>query len=288
MTDLPYHHDWKPLFETSLGLQLKWFGRWGGDPEWSIEPSRLASDLICFFYLEKGSCSAVINGVDVALQPGELVVLRGGDVFTFSQNPANPQTSMSACLSLNHDDTSNALLRHTYQRHYKLQDRKNYERRFMTVIDALKSKSRWRNLHVSAAIFHWLAEQQETLRPEPSAAKENSKTVHHVHAAQQWIQQRLGENVTIADWSAACGLNTDYFSRLFKSHTGMTPRAWLIERRLKRACQLLASADETVEQVAYQCGFNCPFHFSRGFKRRFGIPPASYRRVRQVRGFVDP
>ncbi|MFT6792578.1 MAG: AraC-like DNA-binding protein [Rubritalea sp.] len=133
----------------------------------------------------------------------------------------------------------------------------------------------------------WLAEQQETLRPEPSAVKENSKTLHHVHTAQEWIQQRLGENITIAGWSAACGLNTDYFSRLFKTHTGMTPRAWLIERRLQRACQLLASADETVEEVAYQCGFNCPFHFSRSFKRRFGIPPASYRRVRQVRGFVD-
>lgn len=48
---------------------MKWFGRWGGDPDWCIEPSRLASDLICFFYLEEGSCTPEINGVEVPLKP---------------------------------------------------------------------------------------------------------------------------------------------------------------------------------------------------------------------------
>ena len=92
----------------------------------------------------------------------------------------------------------------------------------------------------------------------------------------------------LAAWATACGLNVDYFSRLFKTHTGTTPKAWLIEARLQRASRLLAYPDATVEEIAERCGFNCPFHFSRSFKRRFGIPPANYRRIRQVRGFVDP
>jgi hypothetical protein len=100
MTDLPYHHDWTPRFETSFGLRVKWFGRWSETPEWKIEPSRLASDLICFFYVESGSCELVINGVPVPLEFGELAVLRGGDVFSASHDPAKPHTSLSACLSL--------------------------------------------------------------------------------------------------------------------------------------------------------------------------------------------
>jgi transcriptional regulator GlxA family with amidase domain len=90
------------------------------------------------------------------------------------------------------------------------------------------------------------------------------------------------------DWAGACGLNADYFSRLFKAHTGMSPKAWLIEARLQRATRLLADPEATVEKTAGLCGFDCPFHFSRTFKRRFGVPPASYRRVRQVRRFVEP
>ena len=116
MTDLPYHNDWKPQFETSIGLQVKWFGRWGKDPEWSVEPSRLASDLICFFYLEDGSCTAIVNAVPVALQPGELLVLRSGDVFSFSQDSSRLQTHLSACLSLSRDNEANVLLRHAYGR----------------------------------------------------------------------------------------------------------------------------------------------------------------------------
>ena len=285
--DLPYHHDWKPQFETSLGLRVKWFGQWGGDPDWSIEPSRLGSDLICFFYLKKGSCTVEINGVPQQLIPGEMVVWRGGDVFSATQDSAKPQTSLSACLSLSRDDASNVLLRHGYQRHYGLQESKTYERRFKRVLDALKSESRWRNIHVTGALFDWLAELQEALAPDPGAAEGNPKTVHHVLAAQEWIQKRLSEDVSITSWAKACGLNADYFSRLFKANTGTTPKAWLIEARLQRAARMLAYPEGTVEGIAENCGFNCPFHFSRSFKRRFGLPPASYRRIRQVRGFVD-
>jgi len=288
MSDLPYHHDWKPQFETSLGLQVKWFGQWGGDPDWAVEPSRLGTDLICFFYLKAGSCFVEINGVVVPLKPGEMLVWRGGDILSATQDPAKPQTSLSACLSLSRDDAANVLLRHGYQRHYSLKDRKRYEQLFREVLDAFESGSRWRNLQVTGALFRWLAGLLDALGPGPGAAEGDPKTVHHVLAAQEWIQKRLGEKVSIASWAAACGLNADYFSRLFKANTGTTPKAWLIEARLQRAARLLAYPDTTVEEVAERCGFNCPFHFSRSFKRRFGIPPASYRRVSQVRGFVDP
>lgn len=287
MSDLPYHHDWKPLFEAELGLQVKWFGRWGDDPDWLINPSRLGSDLICFFYLQKGTCTANINGVSVSLRPGELIVWRGGDVFSATQDIEQPQTSLSACLSLNEDDQSNVLLRHAYQRHYKLVDITSYEQRFNDVLAALESSSRWRNMHVTGALFQWLAELHEALGPDPDSAEGSPKTVRHVHAAQKWIQARLGEDVTVADWAESCGLNVDYFSRLFKEHTGLSPKSWLIEARLKRASRMLAYPEKTVENIATDCGFNCPFHFSRSFKRRFGMPPADYRRIRQVRGFVD-
>ena len=268
---------------------MKWFGSWGGDPEWVVEPSRLGSDLICFFYLKEGAVTAEINGVAVPLKPGEVVVWRGGDIFSAAnQQPAQPQTHLSACLSLSRDDAANVLLRHGYQRHYRLKDGESYERSFGHVLEALEGDSRWRNLHVTSAILGWLAKLQEDLCPAPGAAAGNPKTVHHVHAAQEWIRQRLGEDVTVADWAGSCGLNVDYFSRLFKSHTGMSPKVWLIEARLQRASRMLAYPERTVEDIAESCGFHCPFHFSRTFKRRFGLPPAAYRRVRQVRGFVDP
>ena len=278
MSNLPYHHDWKPRFEASLGLRVKWYGRWGGGPAWRIDPSRLASDLVYFFYLEQGRCTGVINDVPVPMRAGDLVVLRGGDAFSFSQDPDRLQTHLSACLALDRDDAENALLRLAYQRHYQLHDRHDYEQRFTAVVEALESTSRWSDLHVMAALFGWLAALQEALGPDPSPA-DNPKTVHHVLAAEQWIRRHMGEDVSIAAWSAACGLNADYFSRLFKTHTGLAPKAWLLEARLQQASRLLGDGDKSVAEVAAACGFNCPFHFSRTFKRRFGTPPAKYRQI---------
>lgn len=81
------------------------------------------------------------------------------------------------------------------------------------MLEAQEIESRWSNLHITAAIFHWLAELQEALGPDPGAAEGNPQTIRHVLAAQEWIRQRLGEDVSIAAWSAACGLSVDYFSR---------------------------------------------------------------------------
>ena len=280
---LPYHHDWEPAFTAAHGLRVLWFGRWG-DPDWSIEPSRLAADLVCFFYLLDGACTAAVNGAPVPMRPGELVVLRGAEVFSFSQDPSRPQTSLSACLALDVGTEANALLNLGYRRHYRLSDPKAYERRFAAVLDALAGRGRWRDLHVTASLFAWLAELQEALQPEPRAAAD-PRTVHHILAAEEWARERLGEDVTVLAWAAACKLNADYFSRLFKAHTGLSAKAWLLEARLQRGAQLLADTDAKVADVAERCGFHCPFHFSRTFKRRFDMPPAGYRRIRHIRGF---
>jgi AraC-like DNA-binding protein len=74
--------------------------------------------------------------------------------------------------------------------------------------------------------------------------------VDKVLAAQDWIRQRLNHNISITTWASACGLNADYFSRLFKAHTGLTPKSWLIEARLQRAARLLSGSGRTVAEVA--------------------------------------
>jgi len=51
----------------------------------------------------------------------------------------------------------------------------------------------------------------------------------------------------------------------------------LLERRLRKAAQLLQTTDKTVQQIADECGFESLSHFSRYFKAKFGITPSQYR-----------
>lgn len=56
----------------------------------------------------------------------------------------------------------------------------------------------------------------------------------------------------------------------------------ILEARASRTAALLAdgrAADRSIFEIALSCGFNDPAHFSRAFKRRFGVSPRTYRQA---------
>ena len=68
------------------------------------------------------------------------------------------------------------------------------------------------------------------------------------------------------------------FYTKFKSLTGMTPNAFILNHRLKHAAALLtAQPHMSVTDVADKTGFTTTVYFSRCFKKQFGVPPQKYR-----------
>jgi transcriptional regulator GlxA family with amidase domain len=51
---------------------------------------------------------------------------------------------------------------------------------------------------------------------------------------------------------------------------------------MNHAAARLQQSDALVKQVAAECGFADPFHFSRVFTSVFGLSPASFRGMRQA------
>lgn len=65
--------------------------------------------------------------------------------------------------------------------------------------------------------------------------------------------------------------------RKIKELTDLSPNEFIRMLRLKRASELLKSADCNVSEVAYKVGFADPLYFSRCFKKQFGVSPRDYR-----------
>jgi len=76
----------------------------------------------------------------------------------------------------------------------------------------------------------------------------------------------------------ALGISARYLQRVF-AETGTTPSRFLIARRLDAAAALLRRLDRpcSITDVALQCGFSDLSYFSHAFRRRFGLPPRSFR-----------
>ena len=74
-----------------------------------------------------------------------------------------------------------------------------------------------------------------------------------------------------------CNMSYSYFSRVFKQLMGMSYTSYLTQIRLNKAERLLATTDNTVTQVASDCGFSSDAYFVKCFRRAKGTTPGQYR-----------
>jgi AraC-like DNA-binding protein len=279
MSWLPYHHDWKLAYSGGHNWRIHWFGRYCGYPEWKVGLTRLAPDMIAFLFIERNACSALVNGQKVALKAGDLLVVSGADEFTIGHDPVRPHIGLSVSLALSQGDVSNTLLHRSFKRRYTLPDPKRYVKEFEGVLSAMSSKSEFRDLRIAGALAQWLAYLLEVLKPPfRHDVTSDRSVVDRVLNAQAWAASHLSSIITLADWAASVNLGAVYFGRIFKRETGVRPMEWLNERRLESAAQYLSSSDKSVAGVAADCGYACPYYFSRQFRKHYGLSPLHYRK----------
>ena len=98
-----------------------------------------------------------------------------------------------------------------------------------------------------------------------------------------FMQDNLSRRVTLDDLSKHLCLERSYLLRLFRSETGKTPIDALIEMRLNKACDLVASTDLRISEIAIECGYNTVSFFVSEYKKRFGSTPAMHRELIKLR-----
>jgi len=92
------------------------------------------------------------------------------------------------------------------------------------------------------------------------------------------IEQRYVESLTLAELAEIARVSTYHLIRAFRAEVGLTPHAYLVDVRVRRARDLLR-ADRPPAEVALRVGFADQAHLTRAFKARIGVPPGAYRRA---------
>ena len=100
----------------------------------------------------------------------------------------------------------------------------------------------------------------------------------------QYIERHYMDLPTIGKAAEACFVDQAYLSRLFKRFAEESPLQLLTRLKMSRAADLLSSGDLLIKQVGEQVGFADPYHFSRVFKRVYGIPPETFVRTARREG----
>jgi len=92
----------------------------------------------------------------------------------------------------------------------------------------------------------------------------------------QYIERNYLSITNIADTAEKCFVDQAYLSRLFKRFADESPLQLLTRLKMGKAADLLSSGELLIKQVAEEVGFADPYHFSRVFKRVYGIPPETF------------
>ena len=100
--------------------------------------------------------------------------------------------------------------------------------------------------------------------------------------AKEAMDADLDKEITIARLAYDCGLSASQFGRAFKQSTGCTPHRWRLQRRIKRAQDLLLTSDKALAEIASACGFSNQSHLTRAFGQTVGTSPGLWRRIKRI------
>lgn len=100
-----------------------------------------------------------------------------------------------------------------------------------------------------------------------------------IHRVTEYINAHLDGSITLEEAAAVVHLSPSYLSEYFKTKTGFNFKDYVLERRLKRAMELLKKGQLPIKEIAAHCGYNDFKHFTKVFKKTLGITPTEFRRI---------
>jgi len=115
-------------------------------------------------------------------------------------------------------------------------------------------------------------------KAEQGGAGEPGRGAKLVQEAAAYLRENLSRTVTSAELEERFHVSSRHLTRLFRIHTGETPRQYALRAKLVEAQRLLYLTDLTVAEVAARVGVPDPYYFSRLFHRKTGLSPTAYRR----------
>jgi AraC-like DNA-binding protein len=96
------------------------------------------------------------------------------------------------------------------------------------------------------------------------------------------INDRLGEDVSLAELASAANLSKAHFARAFHHSTGMPPHKYQLNARIEHAKRLLRRGDMSLTEIGIACGFGAQSQFIRAFNRVIGVTPGVWRRLQKT------
>ncbi len=151
---------------------------------------------------------------------------------------------------------------------------------FLTLLNELKDQYPYFKIIVKSKITELIGLLLRNNNQQSFDDNINTSTgnISLVRKAIRYIENNFSLDISLEDISRHLSVSPYYFSRLFSKTAGMSYKTYLNSVRIEKAIVFLMSTNETIIDIAYECGFNSIRTFNRVFKTVKGYSPSELRK----------
>ncbi len=257
------------------------------DVHYEIEPH--THDFIEIVYVMRGSAVEKVNDGEYDVKRGDLIFINYRSTHTFISD--DDFAYINICFkpdtvdSLITPENAFALLQLTAFDELRKEnndgmvsffgnERDEIETLLQSMLSEYRSKNSFRRTVLESYMNILLVKILRKTAAEPHS-DDRSGTWQEIA---DYIDQNLGEELTLSALAQKCFYNPSYFSRIFKEHFDMSLTEYINRRRIELAKKLLLKETISVEEIAYRVGYPSKSSFYRAFTRLTGTTPAEYKK----------
>ena len=101
--------------------------------------------------------------------------------------------------------------------------------------------------------------------------------VQRINKVVAYINNHLDETLDLKTLANEAALSDFHFHRIFKALKGEAIGGYITRLRLEATARLLRYTALTIEEIAFNIGYETPASLSKAFKKQYGISPTEYR-----------
>ncbi len=147
-------------------------------------------------------------------------------------------------------------------------------------MEAVNTSKPGSELRLLSLLYNFLAQIIEEAGIDCPAVTNIDKGGLYIRKALDFIGSNYSEHIAVSDIAQYVGLNRSYLCILFKNYLNITPKEFIVNYRVGKACELMQNGVLSIGEVGRLVGYEDQLFFSKVFKKVKGISPKEYKRKR--------
>jgi len=271
------------------GLDPTFLFTWKGTRTQDVVENYHMHDYIEIAYVMSGEGKYVIEGENYDIKEGDLLVFNPG---VYHQAVYDPKAEVKATeFFIGFLDVTLKAGKKNYievpDGGYIIHTTGELKQRIFKICSSMSVESsvKWQGryfmlkAYLMQLLLLLVREQVEMPTPRKGYSFESVNKKYVVEQVVSYFEDHYSEKISLDTIAENTYMSPFYISRVFKSETGDTPIHHLIKIRLEKAMELLKTEEGlNIQEVAARVGYDDAYHFSKLFKKHFGVSPSQAKK----------